>query len=826
MSRPPLPHPARSTAGDPPEYAELLALEEELAVTRLGRPRSSEEADVARTFMELSALVGHVLAVYQRHHAGEAFIGTAQAPSSLVRHAQRLAYQPDPGLAAAGYVVLVAKEGVSGTVAAGLPLASMPLGDIKAEDYETRDDLVVDVALNELIPAGAQQPVVVAAGARELRVQGTGHGLAPGDALALVGPAWAGLRVAAVVEDPDTDATTIEVDRPVSSAPFDVDAADPPVLYARPALSLRPFAADADPELFPPASVKAASNSVPAAFPKYWYQVHRAEGPLGYRGIDVFLSEKVAEPLAGTYLVRETGADLLVYEVLAEVSAAVTLHREVEQSFTTQTVKLNPVSGGGFESVLQTVTLTQPVKGHLARTVTALELAGPDGVAVNRPTLPFPASWLGGWTLELPLAAVAPSAAVVGDNLELPGVLPALTPGRPLVFTTLDGTVAQVVSVRRAELLASTTRVFWDAITPTPEGGWRLDDLRVHGNVARVSHGRTVEETLGASDGVTAFQRFTLKQSPVTVLPGVAGGEPELEVRVDEIRWDRVVDFAASGPDDRHYRVVTDEAGVTAVVFGDGRNGAVPPSGSKNLTAVYRVGLGRGGDVEPGRLSRIKRAHPLLDAAANVTAVGGGAEPANAAAIRSQSTRWIRTFDRAVSVADLADLALTMPGIARAASRHDQANGAVLVVATAAGGTPPALDAVRTFLDARRDVTVPLTLTGPRPRPVRLTVDVDPDPAYLPELVKDALRAALHGTAEAAPGMFTFPARELGQPAFLSEVYARLEAVPGVIGVQIGRFESDGTDPVGDVVHAAVDEWLSLAPNDLALTIAVPGSAP
>src|SRR6266508_2004671 len=113
MSRPPYPHPVESTGreqtGDPRrldylplEYADLLALEEDLAVARLGRPRPQsaddvQEADLARTFMELSALVGHVLSVYQRHHAGEAYIGTAQAQSSLVRHAHRLAYDPDPG---------------------------------------------------------------------------------------------------------------------------------------------------------------------------------------------------------------------------------------------------------------------------------------------------------------------------------------------------------------------------------------------------------------------------------------------------------------------------------------------------------------------------------------------------------------------------------------------------------------------------------------------------------------------------------------------------------------------------------------------------------
>ena len=61
--------------------------------------------------------------------------------------------------------------------------------------------------------------------------------------------------------------------------------------------------------------------------------------------------------------------------------------------------------------------------------------------------------------------------------------------------------------------------------------------------------------------------------------------------------------------------------------------------------------------------------------------------------------------------------------------------------------------------------------------------------------------------------MFTFPARDLGQPAFLSEVYARLEAVPGVIGVRVDRFETDGDRAVADVDPADVDEWLRLAPT-------------
>ncbi|MGH2942543.1 MAG: hypothetical protein ACRDLN_07210, partial [Solirubrobacteraceae bacterium] len=234
MSRPPYPHPPESTgseqSGDlarldylPIEYADLLALQNELAVTRLGRPRPGAEqgdddgdvnvdVDVARTFMELSALVGHVLAVYQRQYAGEAFISSAKAPSSLVRHARRLAYDPDPGLAASGFVVLYAKDGVAGTVAAGLALASVPLGEQKAQDYETDDDVAVDAALNEILPAAARRTVVILSSARELRLDGVGHGLRVGDRVVLLaGTVWRGFVVDGVSEEPEAAITKVHL---------------------------------------------------------------------------------------------------------------------------------------------------------------------------------------------------------------------------------------------------------------------------------------------------------------------------------------------------------------------------------------------------------------------------------------------------------------------------------------------------------------------------------------------------------------------------------------------------------------------------------------
>ncbi len=107
MSRPPIPHPSRSTGSEqtgdlqrldylPLQYADLLSLQDQLAVQRprpaAPRPdRASPEPDVAQTLMELSALVGHVLSVYQRQYAGEAYLSTAQA-----------AVEPGPARAPAG----------------------------------------------------------------------------------------------------------------------------------------------------------------------------------------------------------------------------------------------------------------------------------------------------------------------------------------------------------------------------------------------------------------------------------------------------------------------------------------------------------------------------------------------------------------------------------------------------------------------------------------------------------------------------------------------------------------------------------------------------
>ena len=570
MSRPPRPHPARSTGGSrtdaqdrldylPLDYAAMLELQRRVAVRALGRA-PDQGADVADTYLQLSALVGHVLAVYQRQFAREAFISTARAPSSLVRHAHRLGTQPDPGLAASGHVVLVAKPGVSGVVPAGFPLASVPVGLETAQDYETDADVLVDESLNAVRPVGSVTPQVVGTGTREVLVEGVGHGLEPGDELAvLLGSSWTSAVVDTVAELADRSTTTVRFRTGlVLSEDPGPGGTEPPLVLAHPAVRVGSFGAGADAGLFPPAAIRTATASPGSAATRWWFTVSKPDAS-GYAPADIYLAERLDHPVGTDWVMRSAGADRAVFRISHETVASVVLNRAEDVDVTPQVLTLKPRTDGGFDTELSAATTKQASTqaSRISATVSALTVRTPRGRPVFRTGQPAESTWSTGWQVRAPLAAV-PNPALVGQQLVLPGALSALAPGRPVVFSNPSSGAAQVVRLRRVQVdeAAGTTSIEWDPLTPDPDTPWSLDQLVVHANVASVSHGRTVRETLPRSDGVTPFQSKRLKQGPLTHLPGTAGAEPALEVRVAGVRWGLVADYALSGPEDRHVRPV------------------------------------------------------------------------------------------------------------------------------------------------------------------------------------------------------------------------------------------------------------------------------
>ena len=73
------------------------------------------------------------------------------------------------------------------------------------------------------------------------------------------------------------------------------------------------------------------------------------------------------------------------------------------------------------------------------------------------------------------------------------------------------------------------------------------------------------------------------------------------------------------------------------MLFGNGEHGARLPTGSANIKATYRYGIGRGGNVDAWKISQLAT-HPLgLQGVINPLPASGGAD--REGSIRCAATR-------------------------------------------------------------------------------------------------------------------------------------------------------------------------------------------
>ena len=130
--------------------------------------------------------------------------------------------------------------------------------------------------------------------------------------------------------------------------------------------------------------------------------------------------------------------------------------------------------------------------------------------------------------------------------------------------------------------------------------------VNVNANAVEATNGETVQEILGSGDSTNDALQFTLKQSPLTYVnaPTGNGTQSTLEVWVNNLQWHEVANLLLSGPADRVFVTRVSPTGNVVVQFGNGIQGARPPTGQSNIRAVYRKGIGSPGMVSPGQLSQ------------------------------------------------------------------------------------------------------------------------------------------------------------------------------------------------------------------------------
>jgi hypothetical protein len=838
MSRPPIHRPApspRSAATGRyfgPDFAALVALAEAVARDRHGIEIPAKGRGLARTLIELPALLAHILGEHQSLYAREAFLASAALADNLGRHARKLAYRPDPGVAATGLAAFTVKPGLSGVLVQGFALQSSPLGEARAETYETLAETAVEAGWNAIRPAEAEvfDPVQASRGYLDLQLARR-HGLETGEVVLLWGRGRAGVfRVVDAHEGarPPRIGLYNIGGHGFADAGTAADWLGGYRLYVRPRIRARLFGWAAEPALWPatalasPAAYAAPASTSTAGTVTFGYAAPASADQA------LMLAETVDPPAIASFVAVVGPTQATPYAVESAGEAVVSFVRGQQ---TAQPV-VTTGTGTGGQTTVSVTTQNVVVETRLSARATTLTLFTLPGATQRRVWSSFPldARVLADWAETVEVLPTIANAAALTPEFAVAADLSAMRPGRPAILRRISTGEVRAASVA-AVTAPATTGDAWTLRLDVPGGfpsDWTLGDAEVLGNVARVSHGETRSEIAGSSDGVTSHQAFTLKKSPVTRLPGALGAEIALELRVDGVLWDLAEDFHGRDGDARAFTTETDAEGKVTLRFGGEGRGAIPPAGRRNVTATYREGLGAAGNAAAGRVTRIRKASPFIGAVTNPLAIAGGADPAGAGDVARQAVRPVRVFDRAVSVADHADLALLFPAIVRASARWLDAGGIELVAADAEGNGPADLAAFLAFLDARRDTGLALSVVPPQAVEVRLSLRVERDRAFLAEAVRRSVEEALLGGG-GTPGLFTFAGRDLSAPQSLSGLYRVLLDLPGVAAIEAVAYHlaaqgvATGTSAVADILHASSRQWLRLSPSSLDIQMVEPG---
>jgi predicted phage baseplate assembly protein len=455
------------------------------------------------------------------------------------------------------------------------------------------------------------------------------------------------------------------------------------------------------------------------------------------------------------------------------------------------------------------VTLASISRGWFAETNAKEVGTAKDSTALLRGTRVYAQSEL----LELAEAPI--TDPICGADIELDGLYDGLDAGRWLIISgeradVFDVNGERIQGIQAAELAMLLSVKHQTQQVPDDRAGedkplpgdkthtfiklstkpaycYVRDKVTIHGNVVKATHGETRNEVLGGGDASKPMQAFMLRQSPLTYLPAPtpAGAASTLVIRVNEVEWHETDTLAGLAPDDRKFITKTDDESKTKVIFGNGREGARPPTGAGNIAAVYRNGIGEPGNAKARQVSMLVSRPLGVKEVINPIGASGGADRESRDQARKNAPIGVLALDRLVSVRDYADFTRTFAGIGKASAAKLSDGLREVVHVTIAGANDIPIDEhsdlYRNLVRALRDLGDPhlpieVELREMLSLVVCAKVRVLPDYAW--EFVEPKIRAALLDA-------FSFERRELAQDVTRSEVIWAIQRVAGVAYVDL-----------------------------------------
>jgi hypothetical protein len=698
--------------------------------------------DFGMQLLDMWAYLGDILTFYQERIANEAYLRTATQRESVLRLAAAIDYRLGPGAAATAYLAFTAERNKALTIPVGLKTQSVPGQNEKPQKFETVESIPIQPEWNRVRAFPQPQPVSPFAmgrtGGTLVDEPPRPRPLAPGTRVVLFSSALAEHKEIGSLRRTDSG-THLEWTSPIKTNLGSPEARP----YGR---QFRLFGSQAPTQFMIPT----ANSNVPGGI-QWTISAPSFSIAIGAQP-SAFLLESVVEDVkpGSEMLVVHTGANPAFARIGTVLSAAP-----------------KPASRGSIQTTVTEVRLQLAQSPNATvdlRNVTLYELAGP---AVH-------------------LATTEYASDIVGNHVYIPvSQLPAYPVKRRIVLD--DGQPEPHLATVDSTAVSGDHLVI--AFTPALARAFSKDTCVLLGNVAKATHGETVKnEILGNGDASTRLQKFQLKKAPVTFVsqPGAPNGVADtLQVRVDGVLWQEVTTLLGAAPAARVYSTAVSDDGKMTVQFG-GDPGARLPSGRNNVVAEYRQGLGPDGNVRAAAITTLLDRPAGLKAVLNPEAASGGAAPEPIEMARANAPNTVRTFGRIVSLTDFEDAARELSTVAKAKSALSwtgQEQEVSLAVA-GEGGALLSSSVVRDVLadlNSRRDVNRRLTIRGHEKVNVVIAGRIQVDAAYLLDAIREAVQAALLD-------LFAFDHRNLGEPAFISDVFRVVQAVAGVIAVDLNNF--------------------------------------
>ena len=690
----------------------LAALSDpQFAALRSLTTRDSDDFTIA--LLDGWATLADVLTFYQERIANELWLRTATERDSILRLAQLIGYRLKPGVAAETPLSFLLDETPGApsevTVAIGTKVQSVPGANEKPQTFETIEEIDARVEWNTLKPAITIQPLI-AAGLTSLYLKGTATNLNPGDAILIVGDErdqhptsypdkerWDLRVLLSVTADPKNNRTRVTWEKGLGQPPIAPAAANVKIYVMRQRAAL--FGHNAPDPAFIAKPGDGAVGSWPDTLPKTYIDLDNAYAKIVagswialtnstsyvelYKALSVSFPSRADFALSGkvTRIVPDTTEHFSFFGLRETL-----VHAQSEPLEMTSGPLVTPAAGALAASLTRDASLLAPLEGSVVALDRVIPVLEPGSKVIL--TGKFLRVRVATPSLTLTSADGLQTRSVSsGDSLILIA-RPTLLPGNLAKWTlrTDEGFEGTVMRNRGHLVLApalesddaSSELALVHECTGNPSvltlesplaQLYDRATMTIAANVADATHGETVTEVLGNGDGSQPNQSFKLKQAPAltyirSTAPG--GAESTLQVRVNDLLWHKAPTLFKRTARERIYTTELADDGTVTVRFGDGIRGARLPSGSQNVKATYRRGIGLEGLVRAGQLSTLLTRPPGLKSAINPLPAEGADEPESFANAQENAPLTVMTLDRVVSLDDYENFSRAYGGIAKA----------------------------------------------------------------------------------------------------------------------------------------------------------------